>query len=344
MTMRHTWIAGVLAAAAFVPLARADKVYKKSGGAPVEGFVTEESVSVIKVKKDGFISEIKAEDVDRVEREPVTCPEYIRAWKAFQERNFADAAESFEKASNSGKKDPWTRTYALFYAAECYRHLGASSKDAGQRAVDAYNLYLKENPNHLFLNGARSGRIECLIQVGNMAEADKAVSELLTAGLAGCALARVKLLQAQILERQDKFKEAAAKYKDLTSQGRDCPDVSGAAGAGVGRCLKDPEERLEWYKSLIQRSTHDQSLASAFNGLGDSYLEKKNFEEAVWNFLHVVVIPGMAAYDEELAHALCGAGEAFEGLGQKTRAGQLLDQAAAMPGPWGDRARKRLGK
>jgi tetratricopeptide (TPR) repeat protein len=195
----------------------ADKIYKKVG-APVEGNILEETARGIKVgTRDGMRFDVTADDIDQsqgiygVEREE-NSPDWIRGKTAFKEGHYSDAADAFDRANRSEKKDPWTKAYALFFLGESYRLLGRTNKDANKRAADAYDACLKEFPEHRFSPMAKFGRVEALLQGGDVGKAKQELEPLKTAGFSGCALQKVKLMSAQIMEREEKHKEAATQY------------------------------------------------------------------------------------------------------------------------------------
>jgi tetratricopeptide (TPR) repeat protein len=209
-------------------------------------------------------------------------------------------------------------------------------------SIAGWQDLLKAFPSGRYLDVAIRGVVEGMLAKGQAAEAGKALDA--AAGEAKAANpgprfdASVKLLQARILEAQNKIPEAKTAYDGVEKSGSLAPDQAAVANLGVARCLQslgqnaDAEAR---YRKIVATTTDVPRyvLAGAWNGIGDMILktarEKRDTDQLVVALL--AFLRGASQYlplegepTNEHMRALDSAVLACESIGQVDAANKAL--------------------
>lgn len=249
---------------------------------------------------------VKAAEVRTVIYED--APEAFRV--ADQERGqkrWAAAAKGYEKALRAAGVRDWIKVYANFYLGECYRRLGAASAANYDTALQHYQAVLAQQRDCRMLAEVLYGLAQALRSKKDYATAEAKLAELSKAvsdhGLDSSWDFLAQLEAARLLEAQDRFGEAGAKYRALKTRAGAPAAIANLAAMREGLCLvygnKFDEARTH-FNGLIKSSGNEEwdVRAGAHLGLGRCFYGEEKFAEARHEFLKV-----NAVYGNTEAHA-----------------------------------------
>jgi tetratricopeptide (TPR) repeat protein len=147
-----------------------------------------------------------------------------------------------------------------------------------------------------------------------------------------------------LYHQEQKREEALSTFSQLI---KDYPRTKGGEVALLYRgryymLQKDYGRAVEDFKLFLKRSSTPSLRVIALNGLGNSYLAKAEYPEAIEYFQKVI-----ASEDEWLKpYALLQMGMCWEKLGEKKKAADAYQEASKLlpSSPWGILAKTRLKK
>lgn len=263
--------------------------------------------------------------------------EYDIGIERLKEERYAVAAKYFTVVllGKDSKDLPWVAEYCNYRLGEAMYNGGFYDGYKGKTynysaPAEYYSEVLKANPKSRYLLDASVKLPICLIEQQKFTEAEKAfvaataaikqyredtarTADLEYRKMADRAEAMLKLGNARLLEKKDKYAEAGDLYMTVqrTSFGK-FPGIYGDAVDGELRCLVRQEKYADAKgraESLIKKyqETHDQTLVTMLPGaytvmgraslaMAGEYEKNKNalqaqqaFADARWNYLQVLV-------------------------------------------------------
>lgn len=266
---------------------------------------------------------IRSRDVSDIEREGSEA--YDAGREQERQGDYASAVKSFELALSKDASKAWVKEYALFHLAESRFALGTSDPREMQAALQAYEKLKSESPKSRFLPDVEIGIGRALVELGRFRDAERHLTEL-----EGNARARfgiyhellAKRWNAKTFEREKRFGEAQTKYASLfqaasKAQGdadlkdfekRRIATLAAEARNLEGTCLilaGQYERARDFYLGLIREAepkSDFETLAGAYNGLGESHFNLKKPAEAMQAFARTATLYFHS--DDETAKAL----------------------------------------
>jgi len=238
--------------------------------------------------------------------------------------NLDGAREQFEIVLGLDSNRPMIVQQALFHRAYADQRLGkASEADAG------YSKLLKDFPKSRYLREAAENLISLRLGQNDVASAQAVLVGLTqdTKGLEGIE-PLLGLLEARLLEGQDKTAEAGQRFAAIEAMAGARPDLVQEAKLGRARMLLRANKAAEAepvFRALIAESPLARVQSGAWNGLAEIQAAdgraKKNSErilDALYAYLRSVVqykpLPGEST--EEYERALDGAATCFKYLSE----------------------------
>lgn len=267
---------------------------------------------------------VKAAEVRMVLYED--APEAYRV--ADQERGqkrWAAGAKGYEKALRAAGVRDWIKVYANFHLGECYRRLGAVSAANYDTAIQHYEAALAAQRDCRMLAEVLYGLAQALRGKKDYAGAGAKLAELSKAvsdhGLDPSWDFTAQLEAARLLEAQEQFGEAGAKYRALKGRAGVPPAVSNLAVMREGLCLVYAgkfDDARSHFQALIKSAGKDEwdVRGGAHLGLGRCFYGQEKFAEARYEFLKVNAVYGNT---EAHAEATYWAGKANLRLAEKEK-------------------------
>jgi len=243
---------------------------------------------------------VKAAEVRTVLYED--APEAFRV--ADQERGqkrWAAAAKGYEKALRAAGVRDWIKVYANFYLGESYRRLGTVAAANYDTAIQHYGAALSAQRDCRMLAEVVYGLAQALRGKKDYAAAGAKLGELSKAvsdhGLDPSWDFLAQLEAARLLEAQEQFGEAGAKYRALKGRAGAPPAMANLAAMREGLCLvygNKFDEARRHFQGLIKSAGKDEwdVRAGAHLGLGRCFYGEEKFAEARHEFLKVNAIYG----------------------------------------------------
>jgi len=267
--------------------------------------------------------------------------EYRNGEIARKRGKYNDAAKAYKKAvkSSVGRKW-WIKPYSIYHLALCYRQAGQTAA-----AKEQYNRLITEYPKSKFYPNAHIALGKIALAVKDFDEALKKFEVVKASPAFDPDLTRLAWLRSiESLIGSKEYDNALIEANKLIPATETThPDI--ALEARLKRALikifKDSrfDEGISEYRGLIietikrmesvpsrKEARLNRIVAQCYNGLGDAFLRhckrRNRHKEALLEYLRVVTVLGEAV-GQECAHALAGAAECFEAIGQKERAEAL---------------------
>ncbi len=295
--------------------------------------------------------------VDRVDYWPKP-PAYTAAANLMNSGDYAGAIAKFEAVARDRSQRSWARTYALMNIALMYEDDG--NLDG---SIQAWEKLAKDFPKSRYVPKA-------FIQIGlaqlNKGDANAAKRSFERLGrlsglpegqkiMAKYYMILIKQKQGESTKNQSLLREALSEYKVLlgkTEGDQELREVAIRCRLGIGTCqllLGQFDEALAFFQKIADSAKDHAVLAGAFVGLGDCYIKKTQWKDALLAFLRVEIL-----YDRDpelTAQALFKSGSCFQfmlgaGIGEdnKIRAkAQYGKCASRFPGSfWGQKAREAI--
>lgn len=320
-----------------------DRVYKKGDNKPLEGTIEKEDFNGVTIKMEGATSGVtwdKWASTDYGDK-PMSL---VTAEQAESKGDLAGAAEAFQKAADELKERPVFLAHALWGAGRCRMRL--SRWDDAAKSFEDLNKAL---PTNRWMREAWSNLIECLLQKGDTAAADKAAAAANEAGKAAQAgqdfTLAMQLKQAQILELAKDYPTAIGKFQAVAgSASAKFPDIEGQAQLGVARCqmATNPTSAQGTYESITRKfKTQRLVMGAAWTGLGDCFMaqaaggDADKYRQAALAYSRTCVLyfPPDGASTTAIERALVGGAECYLALAQKAEGsakGVYAGQARSM--------------
>lgn len=267
---------------------------------------------------------IRSRDVSDIER--AGSEAYDAGREQERQGDYANAVKSFELAlSKEASKAPWVKEYAQFHLAEARFALGASDPREMQAALQAYEKLKADFPKSRFIPDVEIAIGRSLVELGRFRDAERHLTDV-----EGNARARfgiqyellAKKWNAKTFEKEKRFGEAQTKYASLFQaatkalgdadlkdfEKRRVATLAAEARNLEGTCLilaGQFDRARDFYLGLIREAEPKndfETLAGAYNGLGESLFNLKKPAEALQAFAKTATLYFHA--DAETAKAL----------------------------------------
>jgi tetratricopeptide (TPR) repeat protein len=235
-----------------------------------------------------------------------TLPSYNDARELFEKERYENAIGKLEEIIKDDKnKDKWFYQYSLYMVAESHRKLGRYKE-----AKEIYEKLRRDVADTKFLKDLHIKRYECSVLLGDTKGVEISLKDwqddVKKFGLEGSDTI-LAIYKAEFAEGQGDFQPAYEMYLKLTKN-----EDKGIRERGIlGELrtlskLKRYNELETRCKEYIKSEDSHKILTASYNGLGDIFLEKKMFKDAIKAYLRGVLqytVPETAEYE----YALFGA-------------------------------------
>ncbi len=307
--------------------ARADRILLRGSQQPIANVTIDmEDFNEVIYKRPNVPDpqRIRSRDVREIEREPVSDA-YAAGREQQKKGDYADAVKSFQLALGKDGNKPWVKEYAQFQLAESLFRQGLPDPKEMQAALSAYEKHKADFPKSRFLPDVEIGIGRALVELGRFRDAERHLTDL-----EGSARGRFGIIyellakkwNATTFERERRFGEAQTKYASLYQaatralgdsdikdfERRDIASLAAEARNLEGTCLilaGQFDRARDFYTSLIKEAEQKndfETLAGAYNGLGESLFNLKKPAEALQMFARSATLYFYS--DEQIARAL----------------------------------------
>jgi tetratricopeptide (TPR) repeat protein len=340
--MRRCFVLALVcfAASLVVPVARAqDEVHVRALDKPIKANVKQESASSVLVagKKDPIPADDILDIIYEVQPLEVRLTIYQAAWKAEKDyndpakdakrkENLAQAVKKYEETlSKMGPAQNFARRHFEFKLA-LLNAWEAQEGGTADPAIAKLKDFKTKHPDAWQTPRAMRLLARLLLDQKNPAEAEATYLEL--AGLkvspqtkndAELQAALVSLRAGNAKEAQKKLNQLIAK---LPAKSDFVPRVKIALAETVTAEGK-PSEAIAMLRQLIKDNPDPGLKGAAYNALGKSYYDAKQYKEARWEFLWVDVVYNHDK--DEHAKALYYLWKTFDKLGEADRAKEFRE-------------------
>jgi tetratricopeptide (TPR) repeat protein len=297
-----------------------DRLRVRQGEKIVERLCVLKSITCKEVKysisTDGERMLSQTEDADNVEEILVSdsrkSVEFLQAEDEMDDGDFAAAEKAWLKAMEDLGSEPILRQIALYQRACCLYEL-----ERYDQAISAFRTLKTGIPDTFYLKQLYFDIFDCHLAKGDVAGAEKVIGELEAEGSRQSRphwARQAKLLKAQVLENQNKFREALAIYNLFS---RERGELGEESQLGELRCqseLKDYTALRTRADSIVRdwKKYSDRSRCAAYNAMGKVLREKeKDAKGALMAYLRGITefqrhIIGTPEHEESLAlSAIC---------------------------------------
>lgn len=271
-------------------------------------------------------------------------------------KRWAEAAKGYEKALKASGVRDWIKTYGNFNLGECYRRLGATNSTAYDTAIEHYQAVLSAQSDVRFLAETKFGLASALRGKKDFPGAERVLKELegdvTTHGLAKQWGVTARLESARLLESQDRFGEAEAKYRSLAGSVRaDFPEVANLANMRAGLCMvaaKKFEDARRHFSDLVRSAGDDEweVQAGGHLGLGLCFYAEQEYQQARYEFLKVNAVFGNTEAHAEASYwaGHCNLQRQDKEKTARAEAKMLFREVIALhpESTWADKAEKEL--
>ena len=291
-----------------------DYVYRRSDSKPVAGAITNVTNTGVTVNQKAPAREVEV---------PANDIQYI-AWKSetaslkkarSDERsgNLAEAVSGFQEAlTEIGTGSANMKTDIEFYLARTATKLAQTDPSQITIAMESLSSFASQHRNSYRYYDAQLLLAEVALLANDLGKAEAAYTDLEQSPwldyqmAAKIGKASVNLAREDILGAKRIFDEVAeSKTSTAAEQARKFEAMLGQAS-----CLQQQtgyDEASSILNKIIEETDASQSrvLAEAYMKLGDGYAAQgQNLKAAILAYLHVDVIPSLAAYSDLHAEAL----------------------------------------
>jgi len=271
-------------------------------------------------------------------------------------KRWAEAAKQYEKALKASGVRDWIKTYANYHLGECYRRLGATNASAYDTAIEHYQAVLSAQSDVRFIAETKFGLATALRGKQDFSGAERVLKELesdvTTHGLDKKWGVTARLEAARLLESQERYGEAEAKYRSLGGSVRaNFPEVANLANMRAGLCMvaaKKFDDARRHFTDLARSAGDDEweVQAGAHLGLGRCFYAEQEYQEARFEFLKVNAEYGNTEAHAEATYwaALCNLKRQEKEKTARRAAKMQLREVIALHGEstWADKAEKEL--
>lgn len=265
--------------------------------------VTDEDYDFVYYKYEG-VSGRQKEPTARVKRVLYQKrPErFLTANDLMSSGKYADALKEFDEIAKNKRAFPesWVRMYSLFNMGRIYQE---GLYDYAN-AVAAWDRLQREFKKSKFLPKSIVQKGLAFLALGQEDDAKKAFLSLerlpgLPEGkkkIAKYYLIKIVQMKGEKGGGRAMIEEALGKYRELLKEVEgeaELTEVAILARLGIGDCLLSLEkfgEALAFFQKIAASSDDPNVLAGAYNGLGRCHYEKREWNEALYSFLRVVIL------------------------------------------------------
>jgi len=255
-----------------------------------------------------------------------------------KQRRYGDALKKFD-AVLAAKKGGWVGTYALFHRAEALGKMASTDAKKQADAIKAYEAFLAKHAKSRFVPNVYAGMTEVYYSGKQYDKMAAALGKLDPKVFGPDWVVRKQLWDARLLEGKGSYDAAQKQFAALAQEAekRKDKDLRNQAVLSQGVCLLRAKKCPEGEKILFKlaKDVDDNELrARAYNALGDSLWERKEFNEAHFTFLRVAVL--YLDTGEEHAKALYWSSKCFDKRGDTARAKEMRAELAKLhkDSPW----------
>ncbi len=320
-------ICAVLFSVLIMESVRADEVVLVPGagtrapGGRVRGRITTESPESVRVDNQT----IPLEEIEEI-RYTTPGAEYTQA---VSRSNSPDGVERtielFEEAAEKAQ-NPLVRQDAQYRRAEVLRRQAQRDPEYRPKALEAFRSIVRELPQSRHVGPSLRQLALMEIEAQEFDEAEATLNEF---GKLGWASNEAAILQARLMAKRGQSEAALEALDGLLNR---LPDNSSSAllatlaksEALVGLGKFDEAEQLA--EDLIETSDPEdaQTLAPAYNTLGDCLRAAGKPQEALFAYLHTDIFYSDSG--EEHARALASIAQLWQVLNRSDRAAEVVDR------------------
>ena len=256
-----------------------------------------------------------------------------------KQRRYDKALEKFDAALADKKAGKWVAMYALFYRAEALAKMAATDGKKLAEAIKAYQAFVAKFAKSRFIPNVYVGMTEAHYAAKQYDKMAAALAKLDPKVFGTDWVIRKQLWEARLLEGKGSYDDAQKQFAALAQQAEKAKDndLRNEAVLSQGICLLKAKKCPEGEKILFKlaKDVADNELrARAYNALGDSLWERKEYNEAHFTFLRVAVL--YLNTGEEHAKALYWSSKCFGKRGDTARAKEMRAELAKLHkgSPW----------
>jgi tetratricopeptide (TPR) repeat protein len=270
---------------------------------------------------------------------------------ALANSQFTDAYDLFMEMTKASKDQfPQAIQYGLFWAAETIRKAAEAGSGNPAEALGIYDKLLKRVPETVHLAKVLVGRGKCLLLLGKKAEALAEFNRVPGEKYFKPAdKVDAKVQMALIAELEGKYRVALQEYNKIQDEAVKVAPAAvplvkvrmGACKVGLGKfdeALGDFNRILTSADQITDLSKKAEVKAAAYNGRGECYWKKKEYENGMWDFLRVIVL--YETVTSESPKAFWHASECMKNMAGKLRKEGNKDEARM----WRGRSRELYGE
>lgn len=334
VAMPAVWLAALAAAIAFAPETRGQDTVVLTDGRRISNVtVLRDHFDGVAVDRDRDGEEDEVFDPEQVVRVEYgdTPAAYRQAEIELRGRRLGRAAEQFRLTlAGDEPVDYRLVQYANFRLAETLRRMGRDDAALREEAKKAYREVVAAVPLGRLVPHSIRGLGQMLLEEGDAPAAEREFARLVREERFGTPWnLRGKLLVARAKGLQGQHEEGTALCDEVADTAQQAGLASIAAGAAQTRAdvLLDAGQLEAAYEAFMEIARNadekdGETLAFAYNGIGEALLGQGSPREALLAFLRVRVLYFEAA--EELPRALYGAARGFAMLREGAKARELV--------------------
>jgi tetratricopeptide (TPR) repeat protein len=298
-------VASALVASAAVAAPAKIVIVRKSGGQIEAASISEDTYKeiVYKLENVNDVQRVPSRDVREV-----IIPDLadVAKGRLLRDKGQLEAAVAQFKAAADKETAPARRQYPLFELADTTLRWASTDPKRWDDAIAAYQKLMSDVKDTRFLAPARLGLGRCYLAKKDFAKAEQSFTALENDAREKFGIeweVRAKYFKALTVETKGNFAEAQTLYASLERTAKTAQEgvkagspelgelksLEADAVAKQGECLVASgklDDAQRYYQGLL--SSRPEMKAGASNGLGRVLFEKKQFEEARFQFANVV--------------------------------------------------------
>lgn len=211
--------------------------------------------------------------------------DFNRGEEQFQRGEFRAAVQSYDKAIVNGKQF-WVQPYGLFRIAQCYWYMAQHDK-----AIEAYEKLMKEQPNSPFLGQATCDMAEIHIYKSRFDKAEPLLKGVITnRKLQTCWIDRANYLTGRLLVAKKDFR-AARSHINAVVRRMEYEDIKQNTRMLLGECYEneaDINKDANAYKEAVKvyeeiaNELNPLTLGRAQANIARCLFNIKDYENAYW--------------------------------------------------------------
>lgn len=258
---------------------------------------------------------------------------------------FEQAYQDFLDVSRANAEDfPQARQYGMFWAAETLRKAGeAGNTGAIQQALADYDKLLQAKPDTVHFFKVAIGKGRCFLMLKKQAQALAEFEKVLNAEVAKPDdKVNARVAKAMVSEMEGRYRNALNEYEQILDDAqRYAPDSVPLVKVRIASCkvgLEQFEDALAEFNRILSSAKKPEVRAAAYNGRGDCYWKKRDYEKALWDYLHVVVL--FETVTSESPKAFYYAAQSMSNVAAELRKEGKKDEERV----WRSRSRELIGE